>query len=281
MDAWILKLNGDGAIEWQKVYGGEHFDAVYSIQQTSDGGYVAAGHTVSFAENPGYPDIWVLKLNDDGTVEWQKAYGEDYYRDRSFSIRQANDEGYVVVGDYAYGIDRWDAWILKLNSDGTVTWQKKYGGEELDSARSILQTSDSGFIVGGFSGSFGEDIANFWVLELNGDGAVSWEKAYGGASSDSSSSILEAVDGGYIVAGNTYSFGAGDMDFWILKIHANGFIDFDTESGATMSSTSSHVIDTDIISVDTDAAVTSTDAVPQDTHAVVTGTDATVQEQTR
>jgi uncharacterized delta-60 repeat protein len=219
-DFWILKLNSDGTIAWQKTYGGTNTDWARSIQQTSDGGYIVAGETWSFGA--GEWDYWVLKLNSDGTVAWQKTYGGSS-SDYANSIQQTSDEGYIVAGEtWSFGAGEYDYWVLKLNSDGTVAWQKTYGGSSSDYANSIQQTSDGGYIVAGWTWSFGA--ANFWVLKLNSDGTVAWQKTYGGSSSDEAYSIQQTSDEGYIVAGRTYSSGADDWDFWVLKLNSDGTV---------------------------------------------------------
>ena len=221
-DFWVLKLNSDGSVSWQKTYGGANFDRVYSIQQTSDGGYIVAGHTESFGA--GTYDFWVLKLNSDGTVAWQKAYGGATH-DIPCSIQQTIDGGYIVAGETSsFGAGPYDFWVLKLNSDGTVAWQKRYGGADSDWASSIQQTSDGGYIVAGYTFSFGAGDWDFWVLKLNSDGTVAWQKRYGGANRDWAYSIQQTTDGGYIVAGYTESFGASGWDFWVLKLNSDGTV---------------------------------------------------------
>jgi hypothetical protein len=133
---------------WAKTYGGSGDDEPYSIQQTSDGGYIVAGPTSSFGA--GSYDIWVLKLNADGTVAWQKTYGGSS-GDYAYSIQQTSDGGYIVAGPASSfpGGTPYAIWVLKLNADGTVAWQKTYGGLGYVTASFIQQTSDGGYIVAG------------------------------------------------------------------------------------------------------------------------------------
>ncbi len=161
-----------------------------------------------------------------------------------------------VVGNY------YDFWVLKLNSNGTVAWQKTYGGTNsdyaYDQANSIPQTADGGYIVAGDTLSFGAGAADFWVLKLNSNGTVAWQKTYGGTKVDYANSIQQTADGGYIVAGYTNSFGAGGVNFWVLKLDANGNISFNPSTGAF---------------------ITDTNITPNDTFATVTDTNATVSQQ--
>ncbi len=212
-DVWILKLDANGNVVWQKTYGGADYDHAYSIQQTSDGGYIVAGETWSSwsfgAERNG--DAWVLKLDANGNVQWQKRYGGADSDIASF-IQQTSDGGYIVAGRTDYfgaGDFDFDVWVLKLDANGNVQWQKRYGGPGWDWASSIQQTSDGGYIVAGYTDSFGAGYFDVWVLKLDASGNVQWAKTYGGADYDHANSIQQTSDGGYIVAGETYSFGAG------------------------------------------------------------------------
>ena len=213
---------------WAKTYGDTRDDYAYSIQQTSDNGYVVAG-TGSFA-SAGY-DFWVLKLNSDGTVSWQKRYGGTG-DDKAYSIQQTSDSGYVVAGTGSFASTAYDFWVLKLNSDGTVAWQKAYGRAYYDNAYSIQQTGDGGYIVAGDTGASGAgNYDDFWVLKLDSEGGVSWQKTYGGTYDDWLSSIQQTSDGGYIVAGCTFSFGGTNGDFWVLKLNSDGTVSWQKRYG--------------------------------------------------
>jgi uncharacterized delta-60 repeat protein len=270
-DFWVLKLTSDGTVSWEKIYGGATDDQANSVQQTTDGGYIVAGWTSSFGA--GNYDFWVLKLNDDGTVSWQKTYGGTNY-DYAQSIQQTSDDGYIVAGfAKSFGEVNGDFWILKLNSDGTISWQKTYGGPEYDYARSIEQTSDGGYIVAGLAESFGAGYADLWVLKLDSVGAVAWQKVYGGTSDDEAYSIHETSDGKYIAVGRTESFGAGNGDVWVLQLKSDGAISFNPASGA-------YTADTNVIPTDTSASWEDTSVTGADTTATVTDTTATVTDTT-
>jgi uncharacterized delta-60 repeat protein len=223
-DVFVLKLDTVGNIQWQKTYGGTgpEYDEAYFIQQTLDGGYVMAGYTESFGAI--FPDIWVLKLDSQGNIEWQRTYGGTVH-DYAESIQQTSDGGFIVAGwTGSFGSGSWDSWVLKLDASGVVQWQKTYGGASPDYAYSIQQVSDGGYIVAGYTESFGAGKEDCWILKLDASGNVQWQKTYGSVDEDAASSIRETMDGGYIVAGYTYSFGAGSYDFWVLKLDALGAV---------------------------------------------------------
>ena len=230
-DIWVLKLTSTGSVSWQKTYGGDDYDLAYSIQQTSDGGFIVAGVTDSYGS--GSRDIWVLKLTSTGSVSWQKTYGGDDY-DLAYSIQQTSDGGFIVAGvTDSYGSGVYDIWVLKLTSTGSVSWQKTYGGSSNDYARSIQQTSDGGFIVAGVTDSYGSGVYDIWVLKLTSTGSVSWQKTYGGANTDQANSIQQTSDGGFIVAGVTNSDGAGSYDIWVLKLTSTGSVSWQKTYGGS------------------------------------------------
>ncbi|MEJ5283641.1 MAG: hypothetical protein ACP5Q5_00590 [Brevinematia bacterium] len=212
---------------FSRTYGGNFVDEGKIVQKTSDGGFIIGGGTSSF----GSDDIWIIKLGKDFNIEWQKTYGGDNLDDldiengigKSEGICETSDAGYVVAGyTKSFGDSDGDVWVLKLNRDGNINWQKRYGGDSFDCAYSIQQTSDGGYIVAGLTWSFGYQ-GSLLVLKLNSSGEIQWAKIYGGNSYDYGYSIKEVSTGGYIVVGQTYSFG-GNGDIWVLRLNNDGTI---------------------------------------------------------
>jgi Leucine-rich repeat (LRR) protein len=232
-DIWVLKLDQNGDVEWQRSYGGWSSESVLlpSAQQTSDGGYIIAGTTESFGIGNG--DYWLLKLNAAGDIQWQRTYGGSSW-DQLYAIQETSDHGYIIAGiTESFGVGSIDCWILKLGPTGIVQWEMTYGGTSADGVVAIWQTADGGYIVAGITESFGAGGMDCWILKLDSTGAVQWEKTYGGVGDDIAASIQQAADGGYIVAGITESFGPGTSNAWVLKLFANGNIDWQRTYGGS------------------------------------------------
>jgi hypothetical protein len=205
-------------------------------QKTSDGGYIIAGQFWTPGGNQ--YDFWVLKLDKNGSIVWQKTYGGGDW-DIGFATEPTSDGGYIVAGSTeSFGAGDEDVWVLKLNAQGGIVWQKTYGGEKADYAWAIRQTKDGGYVVAGTTASFGEGSFDIWVLKLSQDGTVIWDKTYGGKGEESDYfrhiPIEQTSDGGFIVAGSTRSFGAGDEDFWIFKLSAEGTIIWQKTYGTSL-----------------------------------------------
>jgi len=224
-------VKNTGAITWQKTYGGIKSDFANSIQQTTDGGYIVAGYTNSFGA--GYNDVYVLKLDENGDLQWQKTFGRTNY-EWAYSIQQTTDGGYIVAGmTNSLGAGSSDVYVLKLNADGGLQWEKNFGGGDIDKAESIQQVADGGYIVAGGTASLGDIAGDVYVLKLDASGELLWQKTYGGVNWDVAHSIQQTTDGGYIVAGTTQSFGAGSWDVYVLKLDANGDATWSNTYGGT------------------------------------------------
>jgi hypothetical protein len=195
-DYWVLKLAVDGSIQWQRTYGGPRDDQATCLVHTADGGYVLAGETQSWGA--GEWDIWIVKLDRLGSIEWQKTYGGRWKDTTSAEpIRQTTDGGYVVTGRTdSFGAGEGDVWVIKLSGDGEVEWEKTYGGGRNEHARSIRQTSDGGYVVAGYTRSFGAGEWDVWVLKLDGDGDVQCQRTFGGDDDEMTFSIEQTSGGG-------------------------------------------------------------------------------------
>lgn len=216
-DAWLLKLNKNGNVQWQKSYSNSSVDDLRSIQETADGGYIAAGQT--WFVKGGDVNAWVLKLDAQGNIIWQKIYDGL----SAYCIQQTADGGYIVVGEISG-----DGWVLKLDSAGNVEWQKSLGSSGSDSFLAVQQTHDAGFILLGSSNSFQGGQWVTWVVKLDGVGNTLWQKTYGTFYTNPYS-ISAAADGGYVVAGMVTlpeTVAPNAADFWIVKLTSDGSVEW-------------------------------------------------------
>jgi hypothetical protein len=177
-----------------------------------------AGWTYSFGA--GSADFFLIKTDANGNIIWAKTYG-GIYIDSATSVQQTSDGGYIVAGRTGSFGAGGDIFLIKTDANGNVQWAKTYGGTVYDIASSVQQTSDGGYIVAGYTNSFGAGWGDIFLIKTDANGNVQWAKTYGGIYEDWASSVQQTSDGGYIVAGRTYSFGAG---VFLIKTDANGNI---------------------------------------------------------
>ena len=261
LEYWVVKLSATGNIVWQKSYGGSQNEYGYSIDMTSDGGYVMAGLTESndgdITVNHGIRDYWVIKIDGKGKLLWQKSIGGSG-DDEPNAIKATSDGGCIVVGytesndgDVSVNHGKQDAWIVKLDQSGSVQWQKSFGGSGYDMARSIQLTRDGGYIFAGTAGSDDGDVSgnhrdiygnlgsDFWVVKLSSSGTLQWQKCYGGTTAEMGEFIQGTSDGGYVVAGianskdGDLSCNAGIEDAWVIKITSTGVLQWQKSIGGS------------------------------------------------
>ncbi|QMU28786.1 T9SS type A sorting domain-containing protein [Adhaeribacter radiodurans] len=266
---WLLvtfSTQGQGKL-WQNNFGGSKEDNLNSMQRTSDGGYILAGSSNSLLSGDktearrGDYDYWVVKLDANRNKVWDKTLGGEK-ADWLTSVHQTSDGGYIL-GGYSWsgkGGDKSEAkkgeldengnptsdyWVVKLKANGTKAWDRSFGGDNDDRLVSLQQTSDGGYILGGYSysGKSGDKteasrgMYDYWIVKLNANGTKAWDKTIGGVSSDVLTSMQQTSDGGYILGGKSGSGTSGDKsenprgkcnqgycldDYWIVKLQADG-----------------------------------------------------------
>jgi hypothetical protein len=215
-DFLLIKIDSVGNIIWGKIYGGAYGDWALSMIQTSDGGYALAGYTQSFGA--GGQDFWLVKTDSVGNMVWSQTYG-GASDDWAWSVIQTSDGGYALAGmTKSFGAGLNDFWLVKTDSVGNMVWNKTYGGASDDWAFSVIQTNDGGYALAGLTQSFGAGGQDSWLIKTDSAGNMVWSQTYGGASGDAAFSVIQTSDGGYALAGGTASFGAGMVDFWLVKI---------------------------------------------------------------
>jgi PKD repeat protein len=215
-DAWLVKTDAIGNAQWNKTYGGTGLDSAAALVQTADGGYALAGLTESFGA--GTRDFWLIKTDANGNAQWDKTYGgtgEDWAR----ALVQTSDGGYALAGvTSSFGAGYRDFWLVKTDASGNLQWDKTWGGTGQDEADSLVQTGDGGYALAGFTESFGAGMWDAWVIKTDSSGNMMWNKTYGGMNFDEFINLILTSDGGYALAGFTYSFGTGSYDAWLIKL---------------------------------------------------------------
>jgi hypothetical protein len=219
-DIYVVKLDAKGNLQWTKTIGGPDDEIGYSLIQTSDGGYAIAGVTGSFGA--GEWDVYVVKLDTNGNLQWTKTIGGPA-SEIGNSLIQTSDGGYAITGfTISFGAGRDDVYVVKLDANGNLQWTKTIGGLEPEEGYSLIQTSDGGYAITGYTFSFGAGEADVYVVKLDASGNLQWTKTIGGPEGDYGNSLIQTSDGGYAIAGVTSSFGAGDEDVYVVKLDKNG-----------------------------------------------------------
>jgi hypothetical protein len=266
VDYWLVKTDSLGNVLWDRTFGGSHWDECYSVRQTSDGGYLLAGSTWSYGV--GASDCWLVKTNANGDSVWTHSYGwvhDDYcvgtvevadsgyvlvwngdYSEQGVWLAEldgdgqivwignivdsvwckcfqlAGDGGYVLAGDSStWGCEDYDFWLMRIDDAGNPIWSRTYGGMYPDECNSVMETWDGGCVLAGYTQLPGSGYRDFQVMRTDADGDILWSRAFGGNSSDECSSVLQTRDGGYILAGTTWSFGAGGSDAWLVSMESD------------------------------------------------------------
>lgn len=220
-DIYLIKTDSNGYTNWTRIIdtGNDH-ESASSIQQTSDGGYIFVGTRGNFITSS--QDIQLIKTDANGNTNWRKIYGGGQ-NDSSYSCQQTSDNGYIIAGDTeSFSID-YDAYLIKTDTSGNVTWSNTYGGGNNDGVDSVQQTTDGGYILAGGTRSFGAGERDVYLIKTDSSGNTNWTKVIGGSKNDYANSIKQTTDGGYICVGSTSSFsGNGTGDIYLIKTDANG-----------------------------------------------------------
>ena len=260
-DFWILKLSKSGDINWQKTFGFSGADYGTTLLQTNDNGYLITGvldvtssggqgNSKSAKTQHAGGDIWAIKLGITGKLEWSKYYGGSF-TDSPLGVVKTQDNGYIIAGssdsndvDIKNNKGTYDFWILKISSDGTLIWEKSFGGSEIDEARAISATNDGNFIVVGDTRSSDKDIAknngaaDVWILKISPKGNLIWEKTIGATGFDVARCIYKTQDNGFVIAGSSRSSdneftNQGQNDALILKINSEGILEWKKTVGGS------------------------------------------------
>ncbi|KZS39607.1 hypothetical protein AWE51_08120 [Aquimarina aggregata] len=262
-DYWIVKLNASGDVQWQKSFGFAGIDRAFSVVQTNDGGYFMTGFLdVTASEGDGNDDksantkhgvgeFWGIKLDASGEKEWRRFFGGSN-NDRSYDTLQTEDNGFLMIGssesidfDITNSKGSYDFWVVKINSEGTKLWQKSFGGTEIDVAYAMAATGNGTYVIVGDSRSENGDIseakgnADLWMIQIDGNGNLLWQKSLGGTAFDTGRGIQKMRNDGFIITGNSrsndvnLSENKGESDIWNIMINTSGEIKWNATAGGT------------------------------------------------
>jgi len=274
-DYWVVKMDKNRNIQWNKTLGGSVTDIPTTIRQTLDGGYIIGGWSLSnisgdkTENSKGGSDLWIIKINAQGNIQWQKTiggggndgtylYGDDYspvivlpQSDGSYLIGSTSDSN--ISGDKTQNSKgSTDYWLVKLNSQGNVLWDKTIGGSSDEQLRTLNLTKDGGYIIGGISVSpisgdktdTSRGYSDYWVVKLNSNAEIIWDKTIGGDYVDKLIA-LDETDDGYILGGHSSSArNTGEKtegrrgikaysDYWVVKIDTSGNVQWNKTIGGS------------------------------------------------
>ena len=230
-----LVVSAELSAEWIVTFDDISDDELYSVEVVDDG-YVLAGITNS--SGFGQFDVWLIKTDSSGAMEWNRTYGGSL-NDWAYSLVATSDGGYAFAGSTnSFGVDSADFWLVKVDSFGNLEWNQTYGGHDYDSCRSLVTTSDGGYVLLGYSAPYGSTrspydtgSADVWLVKVDSVGILEWNQTYGGSGSESVSTVIETTDGGYALACSTTSSGFGSADFWMIKVDSFGNIEWNQTYG--------------------------------------------------
>ncbi len=218
------------SVEWDKTFGGADYEYVHSVQQTQDGGYIIAGMISTSSLGEGM-EGWLIKTDSEGNKLWDKTFGGTGFGSAQ-SAQQTQDRGYIIAGMTGSSEAGIYVWLLKSDSEGNKVWDKTYGRTDYNWGYSVQQTQDRGYVIAGMTiiSSEAEDY-DVCLIKTDSEGNKSWDKTFGGSGIDAGVSVQQTQDGGYIIAGLTESFGAGETDVWLIKTDSSGHKKWDKTFG--------------------------------------------------
>ena len=210
---FLTKINASGNQEWTRQYVQSGLGG-HSVQQTFDGGYILCGQE---SDVNGNSDLYLLKTDEYGYEQWSQNFGTYSV---GYSVQQTTDGGYIMTG--SEGLQD-NVYLIKTDGSGIKEWSKIFGGSANEEGRSVQQTTDEGYIITGWTSSFGTSV-DVYLIKTDGSGIEQWSQTFGGSDIDKGYSVQQTTDGGYIICGETYSFGNIDGDVYLIKTDSQGKI---------------------------------------------------------
>ena len=219
-NALLVKIDHTGEQKWKRDFTFSSTDRLNMVKELADGSLIMAGFTMSATDYS--KDVLVIKTDAQGNVEWQRSYG-DAQDETANSIDISNGGGFIITGEVinantGFGLCH----LMKIDDEGELSWSNTFGGSQNDNGFSVTSTNDGGFAITGVTRSLGDNDGDAWLIKVSDSGAIQWERTYGGEDTEFGRAIQQTVDGGYIIIGQTESFGAGSSDAYLLKTDSEG-----------------------------------------------------------
>jgi len=216
-DMYLLKLNGQGQLEWEQKIGEDESDEAAEIIEAENGTFIIVGNSDSYGGGPGLKDMWAVKVDAQGNEVWNKTYGTDTSIDEARGIAPAHDGGYVIIGHtLSLEQESSDVMLIKIDSNGEKIWEKTFGGDKSEEGADVVQVED-GYTVLGHTESLGKGKWDIWLFHVDKEGNQMWEKTFGGGDNEMGNALTTLSDGSYVIAGYTYSFAVASLDAWVIK----------------------------------------------------------------
>lgn len=232
LDAWVIKLDPQGKLEWDRTYGDKGDEVANSIIQTRDGGYAFIGSTTS--KGRGRRSVYLVKIDSAGNQQWEAVYGGSK-DDVGNGLIETYDGNYAIVGSTrSFGPGNWDIWVIKVDTKGNRLWRRTEGGRAIDLGNSIAENPrDSSIVVVGTTFSYSTGQSDLWLIKITKDGRREWRKNYGSTNKDSGNHLTIKSTGEYIIAGSTQPKGERYPDYWVVGFTAENWDDWEQSYGTS------------------------------------------------
>lgn len=221
-DVWLVKTDANGIKQWSETFGGDGFEYGEGVDQCADGGYIIVGCDYHGGDDP-WSEVYLIRTDATGNELWNRTLGQWGHFNWGYDVKQVSDGNFVFVG-YAEGIGsgKKDVWLVKLDDNGVTQWQRTFGGSSYERGYSFQETNGQGLIITGYTSSFGDGDKDVWLIKTNRNGHEEWNRRFGGDKDEEGAMVIQTDDGGYIVTGETWSFGSGTNDIYIVRTDENG-----------------------------------------------------------
>ncbi len=221
-DIWLIKTDAQGNKQWSRTYGQGGYEYGEGVYQCDDGGYILVGCDYHGGDDP-WSEAWLIRTDDQGQEVWNRTYGWWGYFSWGYDVRQVSDGDFVLVGyTERWGNGKKDVWIIKVDDNSNTKWDRTFGGSGFERGYWIEETADQGLIVTGYTSSYGNGNKDILLLKANRNGYEEWYRTFGGTADEEGLKVILAPGGGFVIAGETWTFGSGSNDIYLVRTNSAG-----------------------------------------------------------